>query len=141
MNPHTQHPQRCETCNHNKKSSITGILVNCTFHEITLSDSDTDLICVIGCASHSEQEIQVPDCPYHQYQCAWDGNPEQHYCKRDEKLILRLKEERQEEREGVLVELAEFLDNTDNTSDSGNAQKWVSLPVLFKWMQSKGWRP
>jgi hypothetical protein len=41
----------------------------------------------------------------------------------------------------VLDELAVFLDNADNTSDSGNAQKWVSLPVLFKWMQSKGWNP
>jgi hypothetical protein len=33
------------------------------------------------------------------------------------------------------------LDNADNTCDSGNAQKWVSLPILFEWMQSKGWNP
>ena len=47
----------------------------------------------------------------------------------------------QSKRDKVLEELATFLNNADNTSDSGNAQKWVSLPVLFKWMQSKGWQP
>jgi hypothetical protein len=47
----------------------------------------------------------------------------------------------QNDREKVLDDLATFLDDADNTSDSGNAQKWVSLPMLFKWMQSKGWQP
>jgi hypothetical protein len=60
------------------------------------------------------------------------GNVEQNF---DEEGI------RAEERNKVLDELAVFLDSADNTSDSGNAQKWVSLPVLFEWMQSKGWNP
>jgi hypothetical protein len=60
------------------------------------------------------------------------GNVEQNF---DEEGI------RAEERDKVLDELAVFLDNADNISDSGNAQKWVSLSVLFDWMQSNGWTP
>jgi hypothetical protein len=41
----------------------------------------------------------------------------------------------------ILTALATFLDNADNISDSGNANKFVSLPKLFKWMIKRGWTP
>jgi len=41
----------------------------------------------------------------------------------------------------MLTDLAAFLDNADNISDSGNAMKFVSLPKLFKWMMERGWTP
>jgi hypothetical protein len=41
----------------------------------------------------------------------------------------------------AMTELADFLDNADNVSDSGNANKFVPLPKLFKWMMERGWTP
>ena len=42
----------------------------------------------------------------------------------------------------VLDELVAFLDNADNSVDTGNAQKWIWLPKLFikieELRQSKG---
>ena len=47
----------------------------------------------------------IPDCPYHKYQCAWDGNPEEHYCKKDETVIKNIARIKQEERDAVLDKL------------------------------------
>jgi len=38
----------------------------------------------------------------------------------------------------TLTDLATFLDNADNISDSGNANKFVPLPKLFKWIMERG---
>jgi len=38
----------------------------------------------------------------------------------------------------TLTDLATFLDNADNISDSGNANNFVPLPKLFKWIMERG---
>ena len=140
---------RCETCEYYPAGSIFD--ERCPYSEFTWRhagnhpqcikdpflasdiwqvpiDVMSELTSFIGCVSHSDL----------QYQCGDNCKGE---CSGEVDGFIHCPEEHDKEvREKVLDEFAAFLDNADNISDSGNAQKWVALPSLFKWMQSKGWK-
>lgn len=52
----------------------------------------------------------IPDCPYHKYQCPWDGKPEEHYCKKDESVIQRIDQHRHDEREKIFAKILSEID-------------------------------